>query len=876
MVENIIYSEKRLYWKEIGIVATLLFISLLFHGVNMFHYPYYENDEGTYMSQAWSLLTAGKLAPYTYWYDHAPAGWILIALWVKLTGGFFTFGPTVNSGRVLMLLLHMGTSFLLYYCAKKLSGLRYAGILAVIIFSITPLGIYFQRRVLLDNIMIFWVFASLTLLIKSGEKLSSLLWSAVFFGIAILTKENAVFFIPVFLYLIFKKVTKHQREFLLVKWLAVTSIVTSLYFLYALLKNEFFPVGFMGDTSERVSLITTLKNQFGRGVPLPFWHTESYFYTNFIGWIKKDPFIMGAGIMATAIGLLCSIWEKRFRIPIFLSILFWLFLLRGKLVIDFYITPLIPILALCIGVTTAVALEKISLGKKWVRNMIGLMILLFTIYFQNSFPPIHLYKNETGNQIKALNWIKENLPSDTSMVIDASIFVDLHAARFEGDPVFPNADWSWKVEQDPEIYKDKLQNDWAKITYVILSHEMLKQIYEGNFPLTRKALDNASLVKAWDEGSTSYIDIEKHISTNGDWMAVYKVEDKNKIVLDLAWEFYKGNFLKSYGQIVDPATNNTTSEGQSYALLRAVWQDDHETFDRVWQWTQDHLQFRGEDALFSWLWLNDNADGLLGDTEAASDADEDTALALIIAYTRWRDNTYLAAAREIVTDIWDREIVEIAGNYYIISGPSSEREEGYLVNPSYFAPASYRVFSYIDPIHPWNDVADSAYLLLNKLGKSSPTYLPPNWILIDKETGEIKSPGNYIQDISHNWYGFDAFRIMWRVILDKEWFDRKEAVDYLTKVQPFFEKQMEDKIYAIYSLDGSPRANYSSLSTTTGAVFALYGTNRAKADELYNKEIEGKFNMDEGYWGEKDNYYDQNWAWFAKALYSGYITNPWE
>src|SRR5260221_3594573 len=80
------------------LIVALLLLSGIAHTYNMFHFPYYENDEGTYMSQAWSLLKLGQVEPYTYWYDHAPAGWIFIALWTLLSGGFFTFGASVNSG----------------------------------------------------------------------------------------------------------------------------------------------------------------------------------------------------------------------------------------------------------------------------------------------------------------------------------------------------------------------------------------------------------------------------------------------------------------------------------------------------------------------------------------------------------------------------------------------------------------------------------------------------------------------------------------------------------------------------------------------------------------------------------------------------------
>jgi len=34
-----------------------------------------------------------------------------------------------------------------------------------------------------------------------------------------------------------------------------------------------------------------------------------------------------------------------------------------------------------------------------------------------------------------------------------------------------------------------------------------------------------------------------------------------------------------------------------------------------------------------------------------------------------------------------------------------------------------------------------------------------------------------------------------------------------------------------------------------------------------------KLKYDEGYWGDKNNYYDQNWAWFATALYTNNLPN---
>ena len=71
-------------------------------------------------------------------------------------------------------------------------------------------------------------------------------------------------------------------------------------------------------------------------------------------------------------------------------------------------------------------------------------------------------------------------------------------------------------------------------------------------------------------------------------------------ILSSSWEKYKVKFLNKDGRIIDYSQNNiTTSEGQGYALLRAVWMDDKAAFDLVWKWTKENLK-RPKDNLFGW------------------------------------------------------------------------------------------------------------------------------------------------------------------------------------------------------------------------------------------------------------------------------------
>src|SRR5579872_6679533 len=94
---------------EAPLLLALVGICLISHGLNMFQYPSFTgtDDEGIYASQAWAILREGQLSPYTYVYDHVPGGWILVALWMAITGDPHAFGSAIDSGRVLMLLLHV-------------------------------------------------------------------------------------------------------------------------------------------------------------------------------------------------------------------------------------------------------------------------------------------------------------------------------------------------------------------------------------------------------------------------------------------------------------------------------------------------------------------------------------------------------------------------------------------------------------------------------------------------------------------------------------------------------------------------------------------------------------------------------------------------
>lgn len=743
------------------VLLTVLVVAGVAHAYNMFNFPYYENDEGVYMSQAWSVIKMGSLAPYTYWYDHAPAGWLFIAVWAKLTGGFFTFGASVNSGRVFMLVLHLLSTAMVFSITRKLTNNKlWAAALAGLLFSISPLAIYFQRRVLLDNIMTFWALLSYWLLVREKLKLRHVLLSAVVFGIAALSKENAVFFLPALVYTIYTRSHTTYRRMGLALWACITGLVGGLYVLYAVIKSELLPMGFLGSTTAHVSLIESLKQQAGRGSGFHFWNPNSDIYRNMVEWISRDPFLIYGAVIAIGISIVLAYWQKNFREPLLFTLGMVFFLMRGGLVINFYFLPLVPFVAILMsliaektyGAVVGVLHHDLELFK--LRHMFGPVLfvcVLAGLSLAVLTKPLSLYvTNETSPMLDSLNWIKHNLPQDSNIIIDNALFVDTRDSRFAGDPEFPNSQWFWKVEKDPEVYKTALGNDWLNADYVALSHEMVIQQSYHNIEVIGQMLPYMEPVKGWSNGG-AYLNIASMISTNGDWMRIYKVNSRTQFFLASTWQKDKEQSFQSYGQIVNGP--QTTAGEQGLAMLRAVYANDKTGFDGLWSWTRDHLQYRSQDKLISERWgVGPNGQAQTVDSEAKLTSNQDIALALELAGQKWHNQQYTTDALTLIQSTWSALGVLDAAGHVKLSASTAVRPDGYkLIDPSTFAPGHYRAFAELDTTHNWNDAAENAYA---GISQNRVRLLEP---LKKIEMTTILPRGNELYKLSQVWsISFDA------------------------------------------------------------------------------------------------------------------------
>lgn len=365
--------------------------------------------------------------------------------------------------------------------------------------------------------------------------------------------------------------------------------------------------------------------------------------------------------------------------------------------------------------------------------------------------------------------------------------------------------------------------------------------------------------------------------------------DKNIVFSDRTllaglWDNYKKIYWEeSTGRTLDKQQDDiTTSEGQSYTMLRAVWQSDKQTFDKSWAWTKEHLG-REKDSLFAWRWgqKDDGAYGVLtdqGGQNAATDADSDIALALVMAASKWQQQSYLNEAQTIIKDIWTSEVITVGGKPYLVANDlEKDSQSPAIINPSYISPYAYRIFAKVDKSHDWNSLVSSSYDLLDRsidsnLDKGSSAMIVPDWITIDKTTGAIAAVQGST-NLTTN-YGYDAMRTPFRIALDYEWNNEPRAKQTLEKMA-FLKQQWNEKgkIVSTYSHDGNIVKDDEVAEGYATSLGYFMVTDPSIADEIYDKKLRPLYNQNTNSWSKEMTYYADNWAWFGIALYDKKLDN---
>jgi 4-amino-4-deoxy-L-arabinose transferase-like glycosyltransferase len=390
-----------------------------------------------------------------------------------------------------MLLVHLAGTALLFEIVRRLSGSLLAASVAAFLYNVSPLAVYYQRQILLDNLMMFWVLLSLFALLCRDVRIRHALGAGAALGIALITKENALFFVPTVAYLLHSRVKgATSRRFARTLWPFAVGIPVGGYFLYAVLKNELLPSGLDFDLTnppaDHVSLFYTLWWQLNRNQGT-LLSPGGLLYTS---WIPRDGLLLLVGLVTMLAALYWGMRDRErnlgFLVVGTLAVAYAFYLLRGSVVLDFYIAPMIPLFAMTTGMAVDRLLRRLRPRLRIaVPAVAGAVLLLapttdylLTVNDEGRVTIADQYHpklNLTRMQEQQVAWIRKNVPADARIIMDDDLWSALH----DVPPFYPFAHSHWNAASDPDVRDKLFAKKWQNVDYIIMSNKM-RQSIDGN------------------------------------------------------------------------------------------------------------------------------------------------------------------------------------------------------------------------------------------------------------------------------------------------------------------------------------------------------------------------------------------------------------
>lgn len=230
---------------------------------------------------------------------------------------------------------------------------------------------------------------------------------------------------------------------------------------------------------------------------------------------------------------------------------------------------------------------------------------------------------------------------------------------------------------------------------------------------------------------------------------------------------------------------NTVSEGIAYGMLITVALDStSERFDKLWAY---YRNFTNQNGLMHWTIAGFDS---VVSRNAATDAELDAAVALIIADRRWgtdrNGETYRHWAEDLIAKIKAHEVNP--SNNLLKPGDVWFRP----VNPSYISGVALRLFASFTGDQDWITITQANYELLAR-SQIAGNGLYPDWCMEDGGQSTT-NPDRFGFDLS-----YDAIRTFWRIGWDYLWFGAPEAAALNQVTLDWIVRQVGNNARGIYT-----------------------------------------------------------------------------
>jgi hypothetical protein len=487
---------------SLPLVLGLLAIAAVVIGSGIANYPSFGDDEGTYVAQAWAVLAHGQLAHYTYWYDHPPLGWLQLALMTAILGPLVKGASAVATARSLMLLPALASAALLYVLARRTGIRRPFAALAVLMLTLSPLGVVSLREVYLENFALPWVLGAFVLAASPSRRLWAFAGSGACFAVAILSKETMLLFLPGLVAAVVYNADRSTRAFCVAAFFAALGLIAIGYPLYALLKGELLPGP--GHVSLEQAITWQLWGRPGTG---SLFSAHSPARQLVSSWLQTDPWLVGLGVASVPV----AVFVRRLR-PVAVAMLVAVAAaLHGGYLPQPFVIGLLPFCAfLFAGLLDALwqrprPSERLrGLVRPAAVIAVGAALVAVVAPAWSSGDSYATSADPARPVAAAEHWIEAHVNRHARLLIDDTMYVDLVRAGFAQRY---GAVWFYKLDfthnLDPSIVR-RLPKGWREFDYVVSTPVIGSALAQDPAGLgqVRGALAHSRTVATFGSGSS--------------------------------------------------------------------------------------------------------------------------------------------------------------------------------------------------------------------------------------------------------------------------------------------------------------------------------------------------------------------------------------
>jgi hypothetical protein len=475
------------------LAGTLTALVLVVLGVNITGYPMVNDDEGTYLAQAWAVAHGQGLAHYTYWYDHPPLAWIQLAGLSWLPGLIELDASTVaTTGRLAMLPVMAAVLLLIFVICRRLGMATWAAATALVIFGLSPLTVVMYRGVYLDTFAVVWMLGALALALSPRRNLWAYTGAGAATAISVLSKETMVVTLPAVVLALWQHAARSStRPWAVGGYTSGLVLVGVFYPLYALLRGELFP------GADHVSLIGAWQFQLGSRSGSGNVFTDGSIAADVLSsWLNHDSVLLLLGLAATV----ACLAVRRLRPPAVAGALLTLVVFRpsGHLPV-MYVVQILPFFAIAVAGVLDLVVRLVPTRSRWPRLAVLAVcaVLAATLvaprwYTQNR---VALTANYHAGYVAAAEYLRTRVPDreHTTVVTDDVLWLECVDAGYQPQRVI----WFYKLDLDPAVAA-RLGNGWRDVDYVVSTPALRGD--SKTLPAVNTLLMNSTIVAGFGEG----------------------------------------------------------------------------------------------------------------------------------------------------------------------------------------------------------------------------------------------------------------------------------------------------------------------------------------------------------------------------------------